>query len=271
MMHVARWSATGALALTVALVGCAREDDSVAEKLDRIDSRMAKMEKQLASIAVGGARAAGKARKARPRPKPEKTYSVPVAGAPVTGKPDALVTIVEGFEFACGWCEKSRGMVAEVLKDYPDDVRLVHKNYVVHPEVASVPARAGCAANNQGAFGRMEPLIWDKGFKQRKLDRESMISFAKEAGLDVATFTKDMDGAACAAQVKRDQAELARVGVSGTPAFFINGRWLNRRSVADFKALIDEELALARKRVADGTKKSDYYAEWVVAKGQKKL
>ena len=62
-----------------------------------------------------------------------------------------------------------------------------------------------------------------------------------------------MDGAECAAQLKRDQAELARIGVSGTPAFFINGRWLTRRSVPDFNKLIDEELAKAKKRVADGT------------------
>ncbi len=259
--------ATCALALSF---GCQRNDQGMSEKLESIDNRMGKMERHLAALSAG--RGAAKApAKQRRRPKPELTYSVPVEGTPIIGDEEALVTIVEGFEFACGWCEKSRPLVKEVLAQYKGKVRLAHKSYLVHPDIATVPALAGCAANKQGKFAAIEPLIWDKGFKTRKFDKANMTTLAGEAGLDVKRFEKDMASPECRAQLKRDMQELAAVGVSGTPAFFINGRWLPRRSKAEFVRLIDEELAKAEKRIAEGTPARDYYAQWVVAKGRKKL
>jgi protein-disulfide isomerase len=181
------------------------------------------------------------------------------------------VTIVEGFEFACGWCEKSRPLVKEVLDEYGDDVRLVHKTFLVHPDVARTPALAACAANIQGKFAAMEPLIWDKGFKARKLDAENLTALAREAGLDIDRFKADMASKECEARVAADHRQLAQVGVSGTPAFYVNGRWLPRRSKADFKRLIDEELAKAKTRIADGTEAGSYYAEWIEKKGATRL
>jgi protein-disulfide isomerase len=267
MRHLAMWIGISALAAGGA---CTRDDQSMSEKLDKLDQRMARMESQLARLAAAspGAR---RARAERPRPNPSTTYAVPLNGAPITGNPEAPVTIVEGFEFACGWCEKSRSLVKEVLDEYGDDVRLVHKTFLVHPDTARVPALAGCAANEQGKFAALEPLIWDKGFKARKLDADHMVALAAEAGLDVDRFKKDMTSPECAQKIATDHRQLAQVGVSGTPAFYINGRWLPRRSKADFKRLIDEELAKAKERIADGTRAEAYYAEWVEKRGAKKL
>lgn len=267
MRHLAIWIGISALAAGVA---CTREDTTVSEKLDKLDQRMARMESQLASLATGSA-AARRARPQRPRPNPQVTYAVPVNNAPTTGNPTAPVTIVEGFEFACGWCEKSRSLVKEVLDEYGDKVRLVHKNFLVHPNVAREPALAACAAHEQGKFTSLEPLIWDKAFKARKFDKAHLESLAEQAGLDMARFRKDMASPECARRVAADHQQLAKVGVSGTPAFYINGRWLPRRSKADFKRLIDEELAKAQKRIADGTAPEQYYAEWIEKKGKKAL
>ena len=266
MRQLAMWIGISALAAGVA---CTREDQSMSDRLDKLDKRMERMEKQLAAIAAGaGARAQ---RPQRPRPNPSVTYAVPVNDAPITGNPEAPVTIVEGFEFACGWCEKSRSLVKEVLDQYGDQVRLVHKTFLVHPEVAREPALAACAANKQGKFAALEPLIWDKGFKARKLDRAHMETLAAEAGLDIERFKADMASPKCARQVATDHQQLARVGVSGTPAFYVNGRWLPRRSMEEFKRLIDEELARAKQRIAGGTPAERYYAEWVEGKGKKTL
>lgn len=267
MRHLAMWIGISALAAGVA---CTREDQSISDKLDKLDQRMGRMEKQLAAITAGGARGRG-ARRERPRPNPSTTYAVPINNAPITGNPAAPVTIVEGFEFACGWCEKSRVLVKQVLAEYGDKVRLVHKNYLVHPQVARAPALAACAANQQGKFAALEPLIWDKGFKARKLDKAHLETLAAEAGLDLDKFKADMASPECARRVATDQQQLSRVGVSATPAFYINGRWLPRRSMADFKRLIDEELAKAEKRIAAGTPADEYYATWIEAKGKKAL
>jgi len=67
-------------------------------------------------------------------------------------------------------------------------------------------------------------------------------------------------------------AELSAVGVAATPAFFINGRFLSgAQPVTAFRTIIDEELALARKRVKAGARKKRYYEEWVVKKGLTRL
>jgi protein-disulfide isomerase len=267
---------TFAIALTCALAvpGCSRDDSAVSEKLDRIATRLDSIEKNLAAAPARGAQnaAAGGQRAQRPRPRPELTYSVPVDDSPIRGRKDALVTIVEAFEFACPYCEQSRGLVDQVLEKYPNDVRVAYKHYLIHPNVATTPALAACAADEQGKYEVMEPLIWDKGYKaNRNLGADNMLALAKEAGLDLARFKADMEGKACAEKVRRDQSELSQIGVGSTPSFFVNGRHVAKRSPEALQALIDEELKKARERVAKGTRQADYYKEWVVAKGEKKL
>src|SRR5688572_819864 len=114
------------------------------------------------------------------------------------------------------------------MKDYGNDIKVVYKHFVVHPQHATVPAQAACAAALQNKFPEMEKLIWEKGFNAgRNLSKENMVTLAKEAGLNMDQFTKDMDGPDCAKRVRQDQAELSAVGTSGTPAFYINGRFLS--------------------------------------------
>lgn len=160
------------------------------------------------------------------------------------------------------------------MKDYGDDVRVVYKNFVVHPQHATIPALAACAASKQGKFAQMEHLIWEKGFKAgRNLSKENMTKIATEVGLNMEQFGKDMDGQDCAKRVRQDQSEVSRVGTSGTPAFYINGRFLSgARPIDQFKTLIDEELKKANDRISKGEATvANYYQKFVVEKGKKKL
>ena len=144
---------------------------------------------------------------------------------------------------------------------------------MVHPQQATIPALASCAADKQGKFKEMTKLIWEKGFKAgRNLSQENMDKLAGEVGLDMKKFKADSEGP-CKDIVRKDQAELAQVGVGGTPAFFINGRFLSgARPVEQFKALIDEELKKANERIGkEGTTAANYYEKWVLEKGEKKL
>jgi len=74
----------------------------------------------------------------------------------------------------------------------------------------------------------------------------------------------------CKQVVQDGHAELLRLGQRGTPSFWINGRFTSgHRPAADFKVLIDEELALARSRIGKkGTTRSNYYERWVLADGK---
>ena len=151
---------------------------------------------------------------------------------------------------------------------------MVYKHLIVHPGSATIPAYAACAAHNQGKFDEMEEAIWAKAFSQgRNLGKERMIELAQELGLDVAKFKADVDGEACKKRVAKDQQDLRRVGARGTPAFYINGRFLSgARPIAQFKKIVDEELKKANDRIKKGEATAkNYYEKFVLAKGEKKV
>ena len=202
------------------------------------------------------------------RPDPQAVYSIAVGNSPIVGPKKAWVTIVDGFEFACPYCERSRPTIDQLLKDYKGEVRVVYKHYVVHPTSATIPAKAACAAHLQGKFKKMYELIWDQGFNAgRNLSMENMVALGKKAGLKIGKMKKDM-AKKCEAIVKADQAALAKVGVTGTPSFYINGRLLSgARPLDQFKELVDEELAKAK---ASGISVSNYYPH-VVKTGVKEF
>jgi protein-disulfide isomerase len=200
-------------------------------------------------------------------------YAVPVGDSPVEGPASARVTIVEAFEFACPFCERAQATMAEIRRHYGNDVRIVYKHFIVHPTVATIPAQAACAAHMQGKFKAMKDAIWEHGFKAgRNLGEENMLRQARKLGLKMKRFEADMRGP-CVARVQQDHQAMARVGVAGTPGFFINGRSLRgAQPFTAFQALIDEELARANEIIrTQGVKPSAYYDSQVVAKGRKEL
>src|SRR5262249_50749723 len=91
-------------------------------------------------------------------------------------------------------------------------------------------------------------------------------------GIDLARLRADMDGA-CKGWIERERAALSELGVSGTPQVWINGRPVpgGYKPIEGLKPLIDEELSRAKERIAAGTPRDAYYAEWVLKRGLRKL
>lgn len=209
----------------------------------------------------------------RARPDPSEIYSVAVAGSPFIGPRDAKVTMIRASEFACPYCERSRATMKQLIQDYGSDLRIVYKHFVVHPQAATVPALAACAAQKQKHFFEMEKAIWERGYHNgRDLSQANMEAIARDLGLNMRKFRRDMKGAACTQQIQDDQAQLKAVGATGTPSFFINGRFISgARPVHMFKAVIDEELAKADQVMkAKNIKQRDYY-DYIVNIGKKSL
>jgi protein-disulfide isomerase len=101
-------------------------------------------------------------------------------------------------------------------------------------------ALAAMAAHEQGKFWEMHDKIFAN---QAKMSRDQYIQYAKELKLDVAKFTKSMDDAVFKPQIAADSSEAAQLGVSGTPAFFVNGKFLSgAKPFEDFAAAINAEL-----------------------------
>jgi protein-disulfide isomerase len=112
----------------------------------------------------------------------------------------------------------------------------------------------------------------DKLFENQKaLSAESYVAWAGEIGLDVEQFKKDMADPALEKQITAQQAQGMTLGARGTPAFFVNGRFLSgAQPVENFKKLIDEEMKKADKLIAAGTPKAQVY-EKTIANGKTKV
>jgi protein-disulfide isomerase len=96
------------------------------------------------------------------------------------------------------------------------------------------------AAHRQGKFWEMHDLIFAN---QSKLDAETFFGYAEQLGLDLDRFKADYVSTTVKEKVDADAAEASKLGLTGTPGFFINGRYLRgAKPFEDFKRLIDEEL-----------------------------
>ena len=177
----------------------------------------------------------------RPVLAPEQV-EIPIAGEPFRGSLQARVTIVEFSDFQCPYCARAIRWVDSVATAYPNDVRIVFKQYPLsfhdHAELA---AEAALAAHEQGRFWAMHDTLFAHG---TALDRAAMIGWAGEIGLDVRVFTRALDERRFQRRVAEAIAEGNRVGVDGTPTFFVNGhRYNGRRSMAAIAPIIEAQRA----------------------------
>ena len=129
-------------------------------------------------------------------------------------------------------------------------------------------ALAAEAAGKQGKFWEMH----DKLFENNKaLSEDNYVAWAGELGLDVEQFKKDMADPGLKKKIEAQQAQGMTLGARGTPAFFINGRFLSgAQPFANFKSIIDEEMKKADKLIAAGTPKAQVY-EKTIEKGKDKV
>lgn len=143
-------------------------------------------------------------------------------GSPVKGPAGARVTIVEFSDFQCPFCVKAVGELEAVLKAYPNDVRLIYKQFPLdtHSQ-AELASRASLAAHAQGKFWALHDKMYAN---HRAINRAAILGWAKELGMAMDAFTAAMDSPAGAAAVRRDLADGYRAGVEATPTIFINGK-----------------------------------------------
>ena len=160
-----------------------------------------------------------------PPPLLEAPVKLSIEGDPMRGPADAKVTIVEFSDFQCPYCAKAIGEVNQVLAKYPKDVRLVFKQYPldIHSQ-AGVAAEAALAAQAQGKFWEMHDRLFANF---RAINRDRILAWAKEAGLDMTRFQADLNGHKYASRVASEEKQGNEAGVEGTPTFFINGKRLN--------------------------------------------
>jgi protein-disulfide isomerase len=169
------------------------------------------------------------------------------AEGPSRGASAAPVTIVEFSDFQCPYCSRAEKTVEEVMKAYDGKVRLVFRDYPLpfHAQAQKAAEAARCAGD-QGKYWEMHGKLFAN---QAKLEPAALKDYAKELKLDQAKFEKCLDSGDKAKLVEADKKAGEQVGVTGTPAFFVNGVMLSGALPFDeFKAVIDQELAAVAKK-----------------------
>jgi protein-disulfide isomerase len=174
-----------------------------------------------------------------PRPK----MDVAVDPARLRGNPNAPVTIVEFSDFQCPFCRTAEPTIKEVLEKYKDKVRFSYRDFPIeriHP-LAKQAAEASRCAGEQGKFWEYHDLLYAN---QTRLDQTGLAEHARMIGLDMDQFSACLSSDKFKAAVDSDFQAGIRAGVSGTPAFYIQGVFLSgAQPVSAFGKIIDAELA----------------------------
>lgn len=128
----------------------------------------------------------------------------------------------------------------QVLEKYPEDVKVVFKNFPLrNHKFAMKAAVAALAAESQGKFWEFHDLLFEN---YNKLNDQKIQEIALAVGLNPEEYEKQKKDAAIERRVKQDLSDGRRAGVRGTPTIFINGIRLRDRSLKGFQAAIDKQL-----------------------------
>lgn len=158
------------------------------------------------------------------------------------GPADAKVTIVEFSDYQCPACKQMYKVADSVVAAYPNDVRLVYRNFPLdYHQNSTKAAYAAEAAGKQAKFWEMHNLLFDN---QDKLSDTVYSDFAKQLGLNLDQFNNDRGSQEIYDKVQADLDQGQTLNLGGTPTFYINNvEYTGQYSLAGFKAEIDKILA----------------------------
>ncbi|MDQ1592601.1 MAG: hypothetical protein QOG71_3228 [Pyrinomonadaceae bacterium] len=160
---------------------------------------------------------------------------------PVKGSPTAPVTIIEFTDFQCPSCSAAQPTLDRLVAEYGDRVRLVVRDFPLEMhENAPKAAEAAEAARAQGKYWEYAKVLFAN---QKALGVDKLKEYATQVGLDRQKFDAALDSGQMADKVQRDMMDGLRLGLRGTPSFFINGRATNDLTYEGLKAAVEKALA----------------------------
>jgi protein-disulfide isomerase len=159
------------------------------------------------------------------------------------GNPNAPVTIVEFSDFQCPYCQRAYPIIQAVLAKYAKQVKISYRDFPLrgmHPQ-AQLAAQASRCAGEQGKFWEYHDELFSK---PNQLSQEQLTQHATAIGLDGEQFQACLVSGRFDGSIEQDLQDGMQAGVSGTPAFFINGILVSGAQPASvFEKTIDSELA----------------------------
>jgi len=177
---------------------------------------------------------------------------------PALGPNPAKVVVVVYSDFQCPVCARVTDATHQIAEEWPGEVRVEFHQHALamHPNAENA-AVAALAAQRQGKFWEMHDILFAH---QTALDAESLMTYARAIGLDLARFRKDYADPALRTRVRAESALADRLGATGTPAFFVNGGMsVGWGSWDGFRSRVAQELATVNGLLAKGTKLEEIY------------
>ena len=167
-------------------------------------------------------------------------FQISTDDQPSKGNADAKVTIVEFTDFQCPSCAQQHPLLERLVNEFGNRVRLVVRDFPLSQHAdAPKAAEAAEAAREQGKYWEYAALLFRN---QSALDVNKLKQYASDLGLDRARFDAALDSRKFAEKVERDVIDGQKLGVNGTPTFYINGKRVSDRSYEALKATIEATL-----------------------------
>ena len=158
------------------------------------------------------------------------------------GPKDAKVTVVEFFDYNCGFCKQSSDWLKGVMEKYPDDVRIVFKELPIldgRTKTSRNAAKAALAAARQGKYSTMHFSM----MTERSLTEERVFALAEKAGLDMDKLKKDMKDKELDRQLEDGLLLANRIpALTGTPFFVINDDFIAGADTRKLDAMLEKAL-----------------------------
>lgn len=164
----------------------------------------------------------------------------------IRGKKDALITIIEYSDYECPFCQRVHPTIQQVVDEYGDDVNWVYRHYPLsfHPNAQITAEASECVAElgDDEAFWAFTDIVMEKGAL-----KDSLLSYATEAGVDGTEFQKCLDSGKYTEFVNGQLAEGSAAGVQGTPGNIVYNNKTKEslqvsgaQPVSAFKSAIDQ-------------------------------
>ncbi len=177
-----------------------------------------------------------------------KVYDITIGNSVVLGNKSAPVTIIKWTDFQCPYCAQSAPLVDQLLEKYPNDVKVVIKNFPLpmHRQ-AMTAAKYSIAAHKQSKYKEMYKKIF-MNFRDLASNENLPLTFATELGLDMEQFKKDFESVTTQELINREMYELRSSGMRlAVPKFLINGKEpQGPRSIQNWSSIIDAEIRKAK-------------------------
>ncbi|TKB52271.1 MAG: DsbA family protein [Nitrospira sp.] len=158
--------------------------------------------------------------------------------SPVSGNVNGDVTVIEFFDYRCGYCKRVASAVTQLQKDEPG-VRVVYKDFPILGEVSVFGARAALAAREQGKHQAFHEAMLAS---EIELTKEEVLAIAKRVGLDVKKLEVDLNAPGWESAIDRNHTLANLLDISGTPGFVIGSEvYLGALELAGLKALQDAQ------------------------------